>query len=64
MTNAVAIAAGFDDCLALRRDGTIVSNQAQAPALTNVLAISDRWFHWLALVGDSHGIGLDSEGSG
>ncbi|MEI9863685.1 MAG: hypothetical protein WDN00_03830 [Limisphaerales bacterium] len=51
LTNVVAIAAGHDDSLALRSDGTVVAwgsgfIQTNVPAsLTNVTAITAGYYH-------------------
>jgi hypothetical protein len=59
LTNMVAVAAGLDDALALRDDGTVVAWGAgdngitNVPATaTNVMAISSGWLFHMALRGD------------
>jgi hypothetical protein len=59
LTNIVAVAAGLDDALALRHDGTVVAWGANdygitnVPAtVTNVTAISSGWLFHMALRGD------------
>jgi hypothetical protein len=56
LTNIVAVAAGLDDALALRADGTVVAWGANAygitnvpSSLSNVVAISSGWLFHMAL---------------
>ena len=68
-TNVVAVAAGWEHCLALRADGSVIAwgdnsyGQSAVPAsATNVVAIAAGYYHNLALRGGWHGHRLGQRG--
>ena len=74
LTNAVAISAGYQHCLALKSDGSVVAwgqntngqLNLPAPVSNNVVAISAGWYHNLALLNNGSlvawGAGLTNGG--
>jgi hypothetical protein len=59
LSDVVALAGGFNGCLALKNDGTVVAwgdnsrGQENIPSgLNNVVGIASGWYHNLAIVGD------------
>jgi hypothetical protein len=73
LSNVIAIAAGYDDNLALRSDGTVVvwgynySGETNVPTgLSNVVAIAAGGYHFLALRADGTVVawGLNDYGDG
>ena len=71
LSGVVAIAAGFEDSLALKGDGTVVGwgdnsqGQISLPAgLTGVVAIAANYYHGLALKSDGTVVGWGDNGYG